>query len=214
MRRDGLLLDFGGVMSRTLFECRAEVEAHFALPRGSLAWRGPLDPAGDALWRAVLSAEIGEQEYWRRHAAALAERVGRALAMSDLIAAACGRDPNGMIRPEAVAIVRKAKAAGGRVAILSNDLERLHGSATLRRLAILAEVDAVVDGSQSRVLKPSREAYARGLAALGRAAEQTVFVDDQPRNVSAARAAGMAGVNFDVSQPERSFAEVERLLDL
>jgi putative hydrolase of the HAD superfamily len=212
VRRDALLLDFGGVVSRSWFECRAEIEAHLALPGGSLGWLGPLDPAADALWRAVLSDEIGESEYWRRQMAGLALRIGRALATSDLIAAVCSSDPDAMIRPEAVAVIRRARSAGCRVAILSNELERVYGPRVIDRFAILGEVDAIVDGSATGVHKPSPEAYARALAALGRTAGETVFVDDQPRNVAAATRLGMAGVTFDIREPERSFADVMRLL--
>ena len=34
-----------------------------------------------------------------------------------------------------------------------------------------------------------------------------VFVDDQPRNVTGAAAAGMRAVQFDVAQPAQSYAE-------
>jgi putative hydrolase of the HAD superfamily len=212
MRRDGLLLDFGGVVGRSWFECRAEIEAHLALPGGSLAWRGPLDPAADALWRTVLSGEIGESEYWRRQIAELAERIGRPVAAGELMAAICKSDPGALIRPEAVALIRKARSAGCRVAVLSNELERVYGPRAVARFAILGELDAVVDGSATGMHKPSPEAFALGLAALGRTAGQTVFVDDQPRNVAAAIALGMAGVIFDIREPGRSFAEVMRLL--
>jgi putative hydrolase of the HAD superfamily len=212
MRRDALLLDFGGVMTRTLFECHAEIEEHFALPRGGFPWRGALEPARDELWRAVSFGKTSDQEYWRQRIAVLSERTGRSLAMSDVIAAACGADPNRIVRPEALAMVRKAKAAGCRVVVLSNDLERIYGRAIVGRLDILAEVDGVVDGSASGVHKPSPEAFARGLAALGRATERTVFVDDQPRNVAAATALGIVGVNFDIRRPGPSFAQAARLL--
>ena len=48
-----LILDFGGVLSQTLFETHAQTEAALGLPAGSLNWRGPFDPAGDPLWRAM-----------------------------------------------------------------------------------------------------------------------------------------------------------------
>jgi len=214
IEHESLILDFGGVISRTLFECHAEIEGHFGLPAGVLRWRGPLDPAGDELWRAMLAGEISDRDYWHRRGTELGELVGRALEMSDLLGAACAADPDRLIRPEAVTLVRQAKAAGRRVGVLSNDLERLYGRATVARLGILREVDCVVDGSWSRVHKPSPEAYARALAALGGRAERTVFVDDQPHNVAAAVAVGMVGLHFDVCEPARSFAQAERLLGL
>ena len=45
--RKGLLLDFGGVISVTLFERHALSEQALGLPAGTLTWRGPFDPEGD-----------------------------------------------------------------------------------------------------------------------------------------------------------------------
>ena len=44
-----LILDFGGVISRTLFETHDLTEAALGLPSGTLTWRGPFDPATDPL---------------------------------------------------------------------------------------------------------------------------------------------------------------------
>jgi putative hydrolase of the HAD superfamily len=209
---DALLLDFGGVIARTLFECRADIEAHFALAHGSLDWFGPLDPSRDELWRSVLAGKMSEQDYWRERLAGLGQRVARSVAMADIFAALLGGDANRMIRPEAVAAVGKIKAAGYRVGVLTNDLARICGAQSAARIMILREVDCVLDGSWSGVHKPSPEAYARALAALGSAARRTLFVDDQPRNVAGAEAAGLAAIMFDVCHPAASFAEIERRL--
>ena len=48
-----LVLDFGGVISRTLFETHDTTERALGLPAGTLTWRGPFDPASDALWREM-----------------------------------------------------------------------------------------------------------------------------------------------------------------
>jgi hypothetical protein len=39
-----LVLDFGGVISRTLFETHDLTERALGLPPGTLTWRGPFDP--------------------------------------------------------------------------------------------------------------------------------------------------------------------------
>jgi putative hydrolase of the HAD superfamily len=212
IRRNTLLLDFGGVIVRTLFECLGDIEDHFALARGSLDWKGPLDPARDDRWQAMLEGGISERDYWRERLAELGALVGRKVDMAAVIAAMCVADPNRAVRPEAKAMIANAKAAGCRVGVLTNDLERIYGRDIVAKFTILREADAVVDGSWSRVHKPSPEAYARALAALDRRAEETVFVDDQPRNVDAARAMGMAGIAFDVRDPASSFRAAERLL--
>lgn len=212
--RRALLLDFGGVVTRTLFESCGEIERHFGLARGSLAWHGPLDPARDALWRAVLDGSMSDGDYWGHRFAALGAALGRSLQIEEVIAAMCGADPNLAVRPGAIALVRKAKAARCRTGVLSNDLERIYGRNVISRLTILGDMDCIVDGSRSGLRKPSPEAYAGALAALGNAAEETVFVDDQPRNVEAATSMGMAGVAFDIRDPAASFRVAEQLLGI
>jgi putative hydrolase of the HAD superfamily len=46
-----LVLDFGGVISKTLFETHDLSEKALGLAPGTLEWRGPFDPDGDAAWR-------------------------------------------------------------------------------------------------------------------------------------------------------------------
>ena len=53
-----LVLDFGGVISRTLFETHALTEAALGLGPGTLTWRGPFDPANDELWRDMQADRI------------------------------------------------------------------------------------------------------------------------------------------------------------
>jgi putative hydrolase of the HAD superfamily len=216
-RREGrrtLLLDFGGVIVRTIFECLNNVEGHFGLRRGSLDWTGPLDPARDEGWRAMLDGRRTERDYWRERLSALGRLVGRELGMAEVIAAMCGADPNRAVRAEAAAIVAKAKAAGCRIGVLTNELERIYGRDVVAQFAILREMDGIFDGSRSALEKPSPDAYAAALAMLQSTAEEAVFIDDQPRNVEAAIALGMAGLAFDVREPALSFRAAERLLGL
>ena len=56
-----LILDFGGVISRTLFETHDETERALGLPAGTLTWRGPCDPPADPLWQAMQRGELSER---------------------------------------------------------------------------------------------------------------------------------------------------------
>ena len=60
----------------------------------------------------------------------------------------------------------------------------------------------------------TQRAYALGCEALDLAPSEIVFVDDQPRNVEGARRVGLDALQFDVTRPGSSFAEVERRLGL
>jgi putative hydrolase of the HAD superfamily len=212
--RKGLLLDFGGVISVTLFERHALSEEALGLPAGTLTWRGPFDPAGDGLWARMIAGRITEREYWARRAADVGRLLGQDWDMATLIRRTRGPDVNRHVREAAVRTIRRAKAAGRRVGILSNELELFYGRDTLERLDILKDIDSVVDATHTHILKPDARAYALGCEALGLSPQQIVFVDDQLRNVEGARRAKLDAVEFDVTKPELSFAEAERRLGM
>ena len=71
-----LILDFGGVISRTLFETHDLSEAALGLPPGTLTWRGPFDPSTDPLWRAMQANEISERDYWTTRTREVGRLVG------------------------------------------------------------------------------------------------------------------------------------------
>jgi putative hydrolase of the HAD superfamily len=141
----GLILDFGGVISRTLFETHAETERALGLAAGSLTWRGPFAPEGDPLWRAMQAGEISERDYWRTRTVEVAALVGAEWTeMADFVRAARGADPAAMVRPEAVAAVERARAAGCRLAILSNELDLFYGADLRAQLPLLEAFDVIV----------------------------------------------------------------------
>jgi len=212
--RKGLLLDFGGVISVTLFERHALSEQALGLKAGTLTWRGPFAPGEDALWADMVAGRVTEREYWARRAAEVGRLLDEDWDMLTLIRRTLGEAPNRHVRPEALAAVRRAKAAGRRVGILSNELELFYGRDTMDRLDILREMDSLVDATHTKILKPDPRAYALGCEALGLPAEAFVFLDDQTRNVEGARRAGLDAVLFDVTDPAGSYAEAERRLGL
>lgn len=210
-----LILDFGGVISRTLFETHAASERALGLAPGTLTWRGPFDPAHDALWRDMQAGRISERDYWlartREVGALLGERWDR---MEQLVQRARGDDPDAVLRPETAALVEAAHAAGCRLAILSNELDLFYGRALRERLALLKRFDVIVDATYTGVLKPDPRAYAACLAQLGLPAADAVFVDDQLKNVEGARRVGLPTVHFDVLDPARSVRDAAGLLGL
>jgi putative hydrolase of the HAD superfamily len=214
LARKGLLLDFGGVISVTLFERHASSEQALGLAAGTLTWRGPFDPEGDRLWADMLADRIAERDYWARRASEVGKLCGEDWDMLTLIRRTRGPDANHHIRPEAIRTIRRAKAAGKRVGILSNELELFYGRDTMDRLDILKEMDSLVDATHTHILKPDPHAYALGCEALGLSPAEVVFVDDQPRNIEGARRAGLGTVQFDVTNPGSSFTEAEARLGL
>lgn len=203
-----LILDFGGVISRTLFETHALSEAALGLPAGSLRWRGPFDAAGDDLWRAMQAGQISERDYWLTRAREVGLLLGEDWHdMQTLVRRARGADVSAIIRPEALAAIAQAKALGARLAILSNELDLFYGADLRQRLPLLTQFDVIVDATYTHILKPDARAYQQCLLHLGVPAARAVFVDDQPRNVRGAQDCGLSALWFDVHDPEACYQQ-------
>lgn len=210
-----LVLDFGGVVTRTLFETHDLTEKALGLAAGTLTWRGPFDPPSDPLWQAMQRDEITERDYWRTRTREVADLTGRPFTeMADFVKAARGADPDAVMRPEALAAIDAARHAGCKLAILSNELDLFYGSEFREQLAFLKDFDVIVDATYTKILKPDPRAYQHCLDKLGLPAANCVFVDDQLRNIRGAEAAGLRSVHFDVLTPRQSYDDALRLLGL
>ncbi|RAZ76019.1 HAD family hydrolase [Mesorhizobium atlanticum] len=208
LRPQALVLDFGGVVTRTLFETHALTEQALGLEPGTLDWRGPFDPASDALWRSMQADEISERDYWKTRTREVGRLVGEDWQdMSTFVQRARGADPQAVVRPEAERAIRIAHTAGIKLAILSNELDLFYGKSFRERLPLLALFETIVDATYTKILKPDTRAYAIVGEALQLPLNACVFVDDQKRNVDGAVAAGMPTVHFDVARPAQSYAE-------
>ena len=210
-----LILDFGGVISRTLFETHDETERALGLPAGTLTWRGPFDPPSDPLWQAMQRGELSERAYWLQRSREVGALLGETWgAMETLVQRARGAEPDRIVRPETAALVREAHAAGIRLAILSNELDLFYGRSLRERLPLLQAFDCIMDATYTDLLKPDPRAYLSCLQALGLLSDEAVFVDDQPRNVEGARRVGIPTVAFDVTQPQRACVAARQLLGI
>lgn len=208
-----LVLDFGGVVTRTLFETHAMTEAALGLAPGTLEWRGPFAPETDPLWRDMQAGTITERDYWLTRTREVGALVGRDWSrMAEFVVAARAGDPMAIIRPEALDAIARARQAGARLAILSNELDLFYGTGFRGRLPFLADFDVIVDATHTGILKPDSRAYDMVVEALGIPAGACVFVDDQARNIAGARVVGMQTVHFDVRRPVESYAQALAML--
>lgn len=213
-----LVLDFGGVISRTLFETHDLSEAALGLPRGTLTWRGPFGSASDssidALWQQMQAGLISERDYWLARSREVGRLLGEDWAdMQTLVKRTRGADVEQIIRPEAVAAIHAAKAMGCQLAILSNELDLFYGADFRSRLPLLRLFDVIVDATYTDILKPDVRAYQQCMDELGIThPADVVFVDDQSRNVQGALAAGWQAVQLDVMQPHIGFNLALKLL--
>lgn len=208
-----LVLDFGGVISRTVFETHRDNERALGLAPGTLRWMGPFDPDGDPLWRSMQEGEISERDYWAIRARETGELVGEVWdTLPKFLQRIRGDEPSSAIRPEAIAAIGAAKAAGRKLAILSNELDLFYGAGFRDKLPFLKDFDLIVDATYTGILKPDPRAHARITEGLGLPPDACVFVDDQLKNVRGGDDFGMETVHFDVRDPAGSYARALALL--
>ena len=187
-RIDGIVFDFGGVISQTqdarFFPevtrltgwTREEVLAGWARHRRLMD--------ADAISVEALYRRIGE-ELGRPIDAALAKRLGR-----------IDFDSWSIPNPETLAWARELKAAGFKVGILTNMpsaflpwFDRCAG-------AFRALADAEVVSGPERMVKPNPEIYALMARRMGLAPESLFFLDATQATVDAARACGWQAARF------------------
>jgi putative hydrolase of the HAD superfamily len=209
-----LMIDFGGVISKTAFENLPLIERGLGLDPGTLPWRGPFDAENDSLWRDMLGGRISERQYWGRRAVEVGSLLGEhwdIRAFNDRAFKIVGSK---WFRDEFVMLLDAARRAGVRTGILSNELELFHGADWLDHVPALKKIDVIVDATHTKILKPDPRAYELGLKALQAAPEQTLFVDDQPHNVRGAEAVGIRSLHFDVRRPAEMMQEIRTRLAL
>ncbi len=197
--RSGLLIDWGGVLTSSLF---ASFQAHCLLMQidpQTLLGRFRDDPAARELLIALEKGELEEAAFELRFAALLGvESDG----LIDGLFAGVVPDT------EMIAAVRRAHEAGIRTALVSN-------SWGVHRYPhdLISEIfdGAVISGDEG-IRKPSRRMYELGAERAGVPAAQCVYVDDLPFNLTPAEKLGMATVHH--TSAETTIPELERLLGI
>ena len=200
----GLLLDFGGVMTSSLHGRMAEFCVAAGLPADAIATA----LAGTEQARSVTALAEAGLVPQRDFELMLAGQLG--LPADGLIAAlldATAFTP----RPETIDLARRARAAGVPTGLLSNSWGG-GGYDVYAGFDLAAMFDVVVISHLVGLRKPEAPIYELAAARLGVAPADCVFVDDTRRNVTAARALGMAAVHF-TGEPAQ-LTEVERLIGL
>ncbi len=209
-----LLLDVGVVLLKSAWEIADEFERLNGLAPGTIPGRGPFQAGGDPLWDRHLAGELTERDYWLGNAEVAVANGAPLHGHPQLMRAIFqqpGLDP---VRPEAVELLRRARGAGVRTAIFSNELMDFQGREWVINQPWFELFDVVVDASEIGIRKPAPEAYAAVVAAVGIPAEAMVFVDDNPAYVDGGTRAGIRSVLLDVRKPAEAFAEAAAHLGL
>ncbi len=203
-----LILDFGGVISKTLFETHRSTEQALGLPENSLQWLGPFAPETDSLWRDMIADKISERDYWLARTKETGQKIGKDWqSMQEFVIAARADEPMDVVRPEFLATIAKVKQAGKKLAILSNELDLFYGSDFRKKLPFLKDFDPIIDATYTKILKPDPRAYQFITEQTGLAPEDCLFIDDQMRNIKGAENFGMQTVHFNVKKPQESYQQ-------
>jgi putative hydrolase of the HAD superfamily len=200
----GLLLDFGGVLTSSLYGRMAEFCTEAGVP-------------ADAIVRALTQTDEG------RSVTALAE-TGRVpqREWELMLARQLGLPADGLIRrlisvsglpprAETLDLAARARAVGVPTGLLSNSWGD-GGFDVYTGYDLSVIFDAVVISHQVGLRKPEAPIYELAASKLGRKPADCVFVDDTAANVVTARELGMAAVHF--TGEAEQLAEVERLIGL
>lgn len=210
-RLRGLILDWGGVLTSGLHESMsawAESEG-IDLPafiETMRFWLGA-DGSDEAVLNPVHALERGQMtvpDFERQLVGELTRRCG------------VPRRPDGLVErmfdhfehaPEMTGLVRRAKDAGIRTALLSNSWGNRYPADFWDGM-----FDAVVISGEVGMRKPEPEIYRHTLALLDLPATECVFVDDLLPNITAAVELGLVGVHHcDYATTAR---ELEVLFDV
>lgn len=207
---EAVLFDFGGVFTLSPFTEFDVIGQSLGAKPGQIhsIMFGNYHEDGDHPWHRVERGEISLEEC-RSDILALAEREhGFKLDIYEIFGA-MPRD--GGIRHEFVDKVAELKTRGLRRAIITNNVKEFaDGWRSLLPVDDLFEL--VVDSCVEGMRKPNPKIFELTLEKMGIShPARTVFLDDFPANIAAAKALGMQAVHVSDDIP-RALAELDRLL--
>ncbi len=191
--KKAVLWDFGGVILSSPFEAFRRYETEHGLPSDFIRTVNSTNPHTNA-WALLERNEVSADEFdelFAIESAALGHRVPGA----DVLALLPGD-----VRPEVVVMLDRVKAAGYRVALLTNNViggdgSKAGGDARSEQIAaIMDRFDAVVESSKVGVRKPEPRFYEIACELLDVQPDECVFLDDLGINLKPAAAMGMTTI--------------------
>jgi putative hydrolase of the HAD superfamily len=193
-RWDAVIFDYGRVLS--LAPSNAELQKFAALVGVS---EPPFFEIYSVTRRDYDAGHLDFREHWQAFADAAGvelrpAQVERIAGMETLMWL--------RVNPKALALAREVKAHGVRTAILSNIPHDL--LAEVGKFSWLDEFEVKIWSCELGILKPDPAIYRACLEALHCEPEQTLFFDDRPNNVEAARELGMEAHIFESAEQARA----------
>lgn len=211
-RFDAVIFDFGGVITASPFEAFNALEAARGLPRDFVRRVNAANPDSNA-WARFERAEIDAATFDALFAAE-AEALGHTLDGASVLAVLAGA-----VRPAMVTALDRLKAAGYRLACITNNVPTGHGAGMARSLdradaieAVFARFEHVIESSKVGLRKPDPRIYALMCERLGLAPQGCIYLDDLGINCKPAAAMGMHAIK--VTSGEQALADLSALLGL
>jgi putative hydrolase of the HAD superfamily len=195
---NGLLLDFGGVLTTNVFDSFRDFCVAEGLDPDAVKRLFREEPRALELVRGLETGSISEDDFGERFGELL--EIDDRVKLVDRMFGALREDE------EMLAAVRRARAAGIRTGLVSNSM----GAGRYDRATFPELFDGVVISGDVGLHKPQPEIFLLGAERAGVAPEDCVFVDDLRENCEGAEAVGMTAVlhrGADTTVPE-----LERLL--
>lgn len=209
-----VIFDFGGVITASPFEAFNRLEAERGLPQDFVRRVNALNPDSNA-WAHFERAEISAAEFDTRFAAE-ARAQGFELSGSDVLGVLAGA-----VRPAMVRALDQLKAAGLRIACITNNVPTGPGGAVGAGLArspdrsneleqIFARFEHVIESSKAGVRKPDPRIYLMMCEKLGLEPADCVYLDDLGVNCKPAAQLGMAAIK--VTGEAQALADLSALV--
>ena len=215
-RFQAVIFDFGGVITASPFEAFNRLEAARGLPHDFVRSVNAANPDSNA-WARFERAEIDAATFdtaFATEAAAL----GHSLEGSAVLAVL-----SGSIRAEMVRALDALKAAGYRLACITNNVPAGSGAghgAGLSRSGdsknayeqVFARFEHTIESSKAGVRKPDPKIYLMMCEQLGLAPEACIYLDDLGINCKPAAALGMHAIK--VVSGEQALADLSAVLGI
>lgn len=194
-----LIFDWGGVLMRTMDDDgRRSWEARLGLPAGG----ANQVVFGSAAWRGAQLGRCTANQCW--------SVIGESLELTPVALAQFRRDfwAGDQLNQLLVERIREWKAAGYRVALLSNyaaELDNLLGEHDLRELFYPTVISA-----HEGVMKPASRIFWRTLNRMHVSPADALLVDDAAENVAGAGNVGLHAIQFRTTR--QAIKEIEDML--
>lgn len=202
-----LVLDFGGVLTTPLQDALASFAQETGIEMSDLvrAALGAYAGSEDSLVTDFETGRITEEEFSVAFAQRLSEYSGVELVSHGLVDRLFDTL---RLEEEMLELVRRARAAGYKTALLSNSW----GTGLYPHELLNELFDVIVISGEVGLRKPDPAIFELTTERLGLEAAECVFVDDHPGHLKSAVEAGMTSVLH--RSPRETIEELEALLRL